>query len=160
MLALVALQVLVLNHVQLWGYGTPLICIALLLYMPMGTSRISTLLWAFTMGLVVDIFSNTPGISSGALTLTAMIQPSLLELMAPRDSAENILTTYQSMGRWNHVRYIMILLFIHHLTYFMLEAFSIFNIRQTLLYMSASWVMSLLVILLLEGFRGKEKQTY
>lgn len=157
MLALLALQILVLNHVQFWGYGTPLIGAAILLYMPMGTSRVATMLWAFVLGLVADIFSSTPGISSGALTFTAMIQPYLLTAMAPRDAADDILPTYQTMGRWNHTRYFMILLLLHHIVYFFLESFSIFGIGQTVLYMVSSWVSSVIVVMLLEGFRDGGK---
>lgn len=157
MLVLITLQVLVLNHVQFWGYGTPLIGAAILLYMPMGSSRVGTLLWAFVTGLVLDIFSSTPGISSGALTLTAMVQPSILAAMAPRDAADNLLPTYDSMGRWNHIRYLMILILVHHLAYFFLESFSIIGIGQTLLYMCSSWATSVIVVMLLEGFRDRGK---
>ena len=59
MLLLVAFQVLVLNHLQLFGYGTPLIFVVLLLYMPMGTTKAGILLWGFCTGLLVDIFTNT-----------------------------------------------------------------------------------------------------
>ena len=59
-LALVAFQVLLLNHIQLWGLGTPMVYVSFLLYMPLVSQRVPTLLWAFSIGLVVDVFSNTP----------------------------------------------------------------------------------------------------
>ena len=73
MLGLVALQVLVMNHVHLLGYATPLIYVAFLLYFPLNTSRVEILLWSFALGLTIDIFSNTPGIASSAMTLTGMV---------------------------------------------------------------------------------------
>ena len=34
-LALVAFQVLLLNHIQFWGLGTPMVYVSFLLYMPL-----------------------------------------------------------------------------------------------------------------------------
>lgn len=156
MLALVAVQVLVLSHVSFWGYGTPIICAALFLYMPQGSSRVATLLWAFVAGLVVDVFSNTPGVCSAAMTLTGMLQPPLLNLMVPRDSAENVVATYTTMGKWNHIRYIFILFLIHHTTYFLLDSFSFFSLTETGLCMASSLAVSLLIVFILETFRKRE----
>ena len=153
MLLLVAFQVLVLNHLQLYGYGTPLIFVCLLLYMPMGTLKTGVLLWGFCTGMLIDIFSNTPGVASGAMTFTALIQPSLLKLMAPRDAAEDITPTMQTMGKWNYVRYTMIIFLMHHVVYFGLECFSVYQIADVALLMLTSWVTSVLLALLLESFR-------
>ena len=153
MLLLVAFQVLVLNHLQIMGYGTPLIFVVLLLYMPMGTIKASVLLWGFCTGMLVDIFTNTPGVASGAMTFAALIQPALLKLMAPRDAAEDITPTMQTMGKWNYVRYMMIIFFVHHLVYFCLECFSLYHITDAALLMVASWFSSVLLALLLESFR-------
>lgn len=156
MLLLVAFQVLVLNHLQLFGYGTPLIFVVLLLYMPMGTMKAGILLWGFCTGLLVDIFTNTPGVASGAMTSAAMIQPSVLKLLAPRDAAEDITPTMQTLGRWNYIRYMMIIYLIHHLVYFGLECFSLYHMTDAVLLMAASWASSILMALLLESFRKKK----
>lgn len=153
MLLLVAFQVLVLNHLQLMGYGTPLIFACMVLYMPMGSLRAGVLLWGFCIGMIVDVFSNTPGVASGAMTFVALIQPPLLKLMAPRDAAEDIKPTIQTMGKWNFVRYTMIIFLMHHLVYFGLECFSVFQITDVVMLMLTSWVTSVLFALLLESFR-------
>lgn len=156
MLLLVAAQVLALNHMQLWGYGTPLIFVSLLVYMPLGASRISTLLWAFCTGLLVDVFSNTPGVACGAMTFVAMLQPPLLKLMVPRDAAEDVQPTYRSMGRWNHARYIFLLYLIHHCCFYMLESFSFFNWKEVLLAFGSSLLSSVLIALSIENFRNSK----
>ena len=69
MLLLLAFQVLILNHVQISGYGTPLVFACMILYMPMGSVRTGILLWGFCTGMLVDIFSNTPGVASGSMTV-------------------------------------------------------------------------------------------
>ena len=156
MLLLVAFQVLVLNHLQLFGYGTPLIFVVLLLYMPMGAMKAGIILWGFCTGLLVDIFTNTPGVASGAMTVAALIQPSVLKLLAPRDAAEDITPTMQTLGKWNYARYMMIIYLIHHLVYFGLECFSLYHMSDAVLLMAASWTSSILMALLLESFRKKK----
>ena len=153
MLLLVAFQVLMLNHLQISGYGTPIIIACMILYMPWGSLKTGVLLWGFCTGLIVDIFSNTPGVASGAMTFTALIQPPLLKLMSPRDAAEDIKPTMQTMGIWNYVRYTMIIFLMHHLVYFGLECFSFYHIADVAMLMLASWVSSVLLALLLESFR-------
>lgn len=156
MLLLVAFQVLILNHLQIMGYGTPFLFVMILIYMPMGALKAGVLLWGFCTGLCVDIFTNTPGVASGAMTFVALIQPPLLKVMAPRDAADNIIPTMQTMGTWNYVRYIMIIFLSHHLVYFGLECFSLFHISEAALLMVASWVSSVLFAVLFESFRRKK----
>ena len=87
---LLLVQVLILDQVHPWGYGAPLLCPLIVITLPMGTSRSEALLWGFGVGFVADIFAGTSGISSAALTFIAFLQPPLLELMAPRDSEEEL----------------------------------------------------------------------
>ena len=56
---LVLLQVLVLNHVHILGYATPMLYIYYILILNAETPRKSLLLQAFFIGLCIDIFSNT-----------------------------------------------------------------------------------------------------
>ena len=58
---LVLLQVLILNNVHIAGYATPFLYIYLILKFESETPRNALMLWAFFLGLTVDIFSDTPG---------------------------------------------------------------------------------------------------
>lgn len=153
MLLLIAFQVLMLNHLQISGYGTPIIIACMILYMPLGSLKASVLLWGFCTGMIVDIFSNTPGVASGAMTFAALIQPPLLKLMAPRDAAEDIKPTMQTMGTANYIRYTMIIFLAHHVVYYGMECFSLYHITDVIVLMLTSWVSSVLIALLLETFR-------
>ena len=57
---LVLLQVLILNNVHIAGYATPFLYVYFILKFASGTSRNELMLWAFFLGLAIDIFSNTP----------------------------------------------------------------------------------------------------
>lgn len=155
MLALVAMQVLVFNHIHLLGYATPLVYVAFLFYFPWHTSRVGILLWSFVLGMIVDFFTNTPGVTAGSMVFAAMVQPVLLNAMVPKDSIEEMVPTYKSMGRWNHVRHVMLVVFLQQAVFFLLESFSFFNPIELLLTFGGSYILTLILILALESFRGR-----
>ena len=82
-------QVLILNHIHLFDVAIPLLYVYFTITFQRGTPKWMILLWSFALGLAIDVFSNTPGLASGSMTLIAAIQPYLLELFVPRDSADN-----------------------------------------------------------------------
>lgn len=156
-LILLAVQVLILDQVHPWGYGAPLLCPLIVITLPLGTSRTEALLWGFGVGFVADIFAGTSGISSAALTFIAFIQPPLLELMAPRDSEEELHPSFSALGRWKYFQFIALLLLLHHLVYFALEGFSYFHLVDIAISMGVSYAASLLLILLVEHVRNPIK---
>lgn len=155
MLLLLILQVFLFNHVVMLGYATPLIYVAFLLYIPLNANRIGTMVWAFVLGTVIDMFSNTPGLSAFSLTLAAMLQPILLHAYAPKEALEDMSPNYKTMGSWNHLRYMTIMLLLHHVSYFLLQSFSFFNLRDMLIAFGISLVASWILIAVMELLRGK-----
>jgi len=153
-LVLLLVQVLIFDQVHPWGYGAPLLCPLIVITLPMGISRSEALLWGFGVGFIADIFAGTAGISSAAMTLIAFLQPPLLELMAPRDSDEELHPSISAMGRWNYFRFIALLLLAHHLVWFALEGFSYFYLTDIAISMGVSYVASLLLIILIENIRN------
>ena len=83
---LVLFQVLVLNHVHIVGYATPFLYIFLILKFESSVSRNALMLWAFFLGLVIDVFSDTPGMNAAATVLLAFLRPLLLRLFVPRET--------------------------------------------------------------------------
>lgn len=157
-LVLGALQVLLFNHIHFFGYGMPLVYVALLLYFPANANKAGTLIWSFLLGLIMDIFANTPGLSAASLTLAAMIQPILLNASLPKESLEDMVPNYRTMGTWNHLRYMTILLLVHHIAYFALESFSFFNLKELGISAGTSFASSWIIIALIETLRGKKQQ--
>lgn len=154
LLVLLALQVLLMNHIHVMGYGVPLVYVTLLLYVPVNANRIATLMWAFAMGFLVDMFSNTPGLSAASLTFAAMFQPGWLKMLTPKDALEDMTPNYHTMGVWNHLRYLTFLLFLHHLAYYLLESFSFYNLMDLGMAFGCSLLMSWIVIVVLETLRS------
>lgn len=71
---LMAVQLLVLNHVYLGGYVMPMLYVLFLLMLPTGMKRIPLLLLAFGTGLLVDILNNALGFHALACTVVAMLR--------------------------------------------------------------------------------------
>ena len=155
MLALVVVQVMVCNHIHLMGYATPMLYVLFLVYFPLNSNRIGNMVWAFVMGLFIDAFSNTPGeAAGGALTLTAFIQWPLLHASAPKDCLEDMVPTYKNMGWWNHIRYLFILVAVHHTAFYLLESFSFLHFTELLITYGSSLLLSFVIILILETLRN------
>ena len=71
---LMALQLLVLNHVYLGGYVMPMLYVLFILMLPTDTGRIPMLLIAFGTGLLVDVMNNMLGFHALACTVVAMLR--------------------------------------------------------------------------------------
>ena len=153
MVGLVALQVLVCNHIHFLGYATPMLYVLFLVWLPLNANRTGNIIWAFLLGLVIDILSNTPGEAAGAMTLTALVQWPLLHASVPKDCLEDMVPSYKSMGRWNHIRYIFLLTLVHHAMFFLLESFSFFHLTSVLISFGASLALSFVLMLTLETLR-------
>ncbi len=154
MLALIALQVLVCNHIHLFGYATPMPYVLFLAFFPLNASRIGNMLWAFVLGVIIDAFSNTPGEAAASLVLASFVQWPLLCSMVPKEVAEDMVPTFKSMGRWNHIRYLSILLLVHHTAYFILESFSFFHIREMLITYASSLLLTFVLMLIIDTLRN------
>jgi hypothetical protein len=86
--ALVLLQVLVLDNIQLGGYINPFPYIYFILILPINTGRLTLLFFGFLLGITLDVFSATGGIHAAACTLIAFYRPFLLKAQGPRDGFE------------------------------------------------------------------------
>lgn len=152
-LLLLAVQVFVCNQIHLFGYATPILVCALLLYFPQQAPRVGMLLWSFVLGLGVDIFSNTPGLCAGSLTFVAMLRPMLLDLQIPKDKDDSFVPTYRGMGFWRHVRFVFMLVFVHIAAYHLLDSFSFYHLGDFFLSFLLSLVLTFVLVLLMDSLR-------
>ena len=154
----ILLQVFVFNHIILWGYAIPLLGVMILFHTPLNAGRIGNMLLAFFTGLVLDAFSNSPGVAAGAMTFTAFVQYSLLHAIVPKDAVEDAVPSMKLLGKYNYVFYIAILMAVHHFMYFLLEAFSFFNAMDLLIRFLGSYALSMVLALSIEFLlSSKEK---
>ena len=146
---LLLVQVLILNHIHLFQIATPLLYVYFVLTFRMGTPK-----WV-ALGLLVDIFANTAGMAAGCMTLIAMMQPYMLQFLAPRDAGDNMPSSAASLGFGKFAFLCTVLVLVYCLLFFALEAFSFFDWQLWGLRALGSALLTLLMILAIESVRSK-----
>ena len=152
---LVLAQALVLNHIHLFGYATPLLYVYFVVSFPRNYPKWGILLWSFLLGLNVDAFSNTPGVAASAMTLIGLLQPYVLELFMQRDSEDDFQPSINSMGSGKYVYFTLLLIFIYCIVFFTVEMFTFFNWLQWILNILTSTLLSLLFIVVIDSLRKR-----
>lgn len=152
-LVLVFFQVLVLDNIHIGGYLNPYIYILFILLMPFETPRWLILVTAFMLGLSVDLFSNTPGMHAAASVLMAFFRPWILSIFAPRDGYEPDTFPRVFFYGFNwFLRYSLVMVFLHHLAFFYIEAFHFQEFLSTLLRVILSTALTTATIILSQYF--------
>jgi len=129
-LLLILVQGFFLNQINIMGYATPMIFIFFLLVFQRGSSRFSLLLWGFFLGLAMDLFTNTPGVGAASCTLLGMVQPLILEMFLPRDSAEDLSPSIKEQGLGKFCGYLLLSTFVFYVAYYLLLAFSLAHLES------------------------------
>lgn len=146
-------QALMLNRIQLFNCAVPMLYVYFVISFRRGYPRWAILLWSFFMGVVADMFTNTPGVAAASLTLTGLLQPYLIEVLLPHDAEENIRAAAATLGFWRFLALALILTLVFCLAYFALEQFSFFNWIYWLSCAGGSTLVTLLLIVTLETLR-------
>lgn len=120
-------QVMVLNNLQFLGYINPYIYVLFILALPYRMPRWMTLVLGFLTGLVIDMFANTGGLHAFATVLVAFLRNGTIDLFLAIDEGNNPTPSLHSFGINAYLKYVILLVFIHHATLFFLEAFSFSN---------------------------------
>ncbi len=151
-IGLVMLQVLLLNNIEIAGVINPFLYVYLIIALPIHANRISLIFIGFFLGLVIDAFSNTWGIHAMATTLVAFLRPYIFRIVSTQEEMDKVMPRFRTMGV-NYVKYIVLMVFIHHLTLFFLEAFSFQYFGVVILKTLVSFVITILLIFTLEKVR-------
>lgn len=152
---MLAVQVLVFNHIHWLGYATPVAYVYVLCLLPLNASRCEWLLWGFFTGLSADFFSGIPGVGAFSMTLAAFCAPWLLRLFAPKDSVEDMVPGYDTLGVWKYVGYVTSLVLLQQMAMVTVEFFSFFNGLDMLYTGLSGSTLTIVLILVLERLRGK-----
>lgn len=151
--ALALVQVLVLNNIHIAGYATPFIYIYLILKMSSGTSRNELMLWGFFLGLVVDVFSDTPGMNAASAVFIAFLRPYFLRLFTQRDSTDEFVPAIKTIGTFSFIKYVIVCVLFHHAALLMIESFSLFDLNTLLIKIGTSTLLTVLCIMGIEGLK-------
>ena len=154
---LVLLQGLIIGQIQAARVAVPLVYVFFLLKLPSDISRNRLLLYAFALGLSVDIFGNTPGLNASASLWLALVRPTLLRWQTARDTAECFVPRVRVMGFAPYLRYIIPCVFLHAFILNLMDTFSFFRFEEIILSTFADAGVTVILFLLAELVGRKEK---
>ena len=149
------IHVLILGRIHLFHYATPLLYVYFVAKFPRNHAKWAILVWSFALGLLIDIFSNTPGVAAASLTAIAVVQPYYFELFVPRDSADNVVPSLTTIGPLKFTHYIVPLVLLYCVLFYTFEMFTFFNGLYWLMCVLGSSVITLVLIFTLEIGRRK-----
>jgi hypothetical protein len=120
----IVVQVYVLDKLPpLHRFVIPILYYLFILWLPFSLNRLSLLLIGFVTGLLVDYFTQTPGLHAAACVLIAYVRPFIISILIPKDTAE---FNYRepsagAMGWAPYAVYVIILTVLHHTYLTLLE---------------------------------------
>jgi len=141
------LQVLLFDQLQLLGVCHPYIYILCLLMMPITLPHSVDMIIGAIIGLVMDVFCNSLGIHTAACVLLMFIRPYLIGVIVNDKDRLNEQITLRAIGMEAMIKYVIILVLIHHLTVFALGAWSWNHIGFVLLETLISGLVTISVII-------------
>lgn len=152
-IGLVLLQVLILNNIHILGIITPFLYIYFLIKLPSSISRNMLLLLGFLLGLVIDIFSNTPGMNTAACVALAAVRPFFLRLFTPRDLLDSIVPSFKTMGIASYIKYAIVCVVFFLTLLLTIEFFSFTTLSMLLLRILSCSFITVICILAIESVK-------
>lgn len=148
LLCLLIIQIAILDNIQLHSYLYINIYILAVLILPYGMNKVSVLLIAFLLGIVIDLANNTMGIHAAATTFLAYLRPRLILLTSNREQIDEIQTTHKISNFGWFFKYASLSTLAFNGVLILGEAFGFSNFMITLLRICCSTLASFFFILL------------
>ncbi len=151
---LVIVQVLVFKRIAFnWGdfvFIHFIIYPLFIIMLPVKIPRPLVIALGFLIGIFVDIFYDSPGIHASAGVFIGYARGVVLDILEPHEGyARDSTPSIAGMGLGWFIPFVSILLGLHLLWYFSMEAFSFVYIIEILLNSIVSFIASFSIIMLL-----------
>ncbi|MDE5688526.1 MAG: rod shape-determining protein MreD [Paramuribaculum sp.] len=160
-IVLILLQVIGLNNMCLFGVAMAFAYIYVLLHLPLDLSQNWVLTIGFFLGLIVDVFSDTPGMASLSCTIFAALRKPVLRLYLPREEdLTDPCPSSRSIGTPAFMKYAITMALIYCTLIYIIEAFSFFSPIRLVLRIISSTILTWLVIMGIDTLlsRSNEKR--
>lgn len=150
---LMMIQVLILKRIAFeWGdfaFIHFIVYPVIILLLPIRTPKSLTLIIAFVIGLIIDMFYDSPGIHASALVFSGYSRTYLLAFLEPYEGYNmDDSPTMAAMGFTWFLIYASLFMAIHLLFYFSIEAFSFVFIFEIVMNSIFSFIASMVLIML------------
>ena len=145
-LVIVLLQVLLFDHLQIGGWGFPMVYVMILMNLPVQIPRWLEMLIGAVVGLVFDVWCSSLGVNMAACIAFSFLRPILLGNVLQDVERVKGEVCSRSIGRIEYVKCLVFLVLTHHLMVFTLEAWSWSNWWMVLVQTLISSVLTILII--------------
>lgn len=145
-LVIVLLQVLLFDHLQIVGWGFPMVYVMILMNLPVQIPRWLEMLIGAVVGLVFDVWCSSLGVNMAACIAFSFLRPILLGNVLQDVERVKGEVCSRSIGRIEYVKCLVFLVLTHHLMVFALEAWSWSNWWMVLVQTLISSVLTILII--------------
>lgn len=156
LLLLITVQVLICNNVMLFNVAMAFVFIYIIIRLPIDLSTSWLMTWGFFSGLIVDIFSDTPGVNSLACTLLAMLKRPMLYAYVPRDDrTKDIIPSLSSLGFSVYGKYLFSMSTIYCLLTFTIEYFNFADVKEIVIMTASSSILTFLILLGIDSLTAR-----
>lgn len=156
---MVLTQVIVFNHICLFGSAVPLVFIYVIIKLPvtLGVNWVLTI--SFLLGLTIDIFSDTQGMNSLACTILGLLRKPVLHLYFPReDEMSTPQPSFRSLGVAVYLKYIFSISLIYCTLFFLIETFSFFNPLRLFIKIASSTLLTFIIIIAIDSLTSRRRE--
>ncbi|MEC5165000.1 rod shape-determining protein MreD [Flavobacterium sp. PL11] len=154
---LLSIQIVIFNNMIFLGYISPFPYILFIILYPVNGNKSALVAISFLLGILMDLFSNSGGIHATACLLLAYVRPSIFKF------AFGLSYEYQTI-KLNDVltpqrfSFILLSVIIHHLSLFLLEAFQLAYIIDTLITTLLSTIFTIIICIIIIYFIKPNKR--
>jgi rod shape-determining protein MreD len=161
LIMLLLFQVLVLNDLHAGPYIHPYVYPMFIIMLPFRTPDWLLMIFAFAVGITVDMFSNTPGMHAAASVAMAYFRPVFVKIYTPITGYEKVSApSISELGFIWFLLFSLTLIFIHHAIYFLILIFWPHHLGQLFLKILLSTLVStLLTVILAYLFSGRKAKS-
>lgn len=147
LVVVVLLQILLFDHLQIAGWGFPMVYILFLMNLPIQIPRWAEMLIGASIGLFFDLWNSSLGVHIAACIAFSYFRPILLSKLLQDIERVKGEICGLSIGRGEYIKCISILTTMHHLMVFSLEMWSWQNWWMAIVQTVISSILSLILII-------------
>lgn len=149
---LVLAQAVIFNHIALYSVGLAFVFIYFIVKLPINLSAARVIFLSFLIGMVIDIFQDTPGVNALACTCLGGCRRTVIRLYIPReDDIIHTTPSIRTLGAAVFAKYVVSMTLIYCALVFTIEAFTFFNPAILAMRVAASTLLTSLLILAVDS---------
>lgn len=142
---IIIIQIWGLNDIRIFRVATPYIYPVILLFLPIGLTKVKSIFWAFFTGFVIDSIVYTPGLNTASFTIVGFLRPYLINTLIDTETILTTKTPTISNVKWKSIVLMMEFIAINTTLLFLFDSFYISDIYYFFYSLVSSIILSLVI---------------